>query len=246
MLRAILKGKAGRVELEDGTSQSWREVFRKREDLLTAVFFGRLRYLSDAGEQKVLALLISKEAADRAGKIQSIKFWPKYSSPIKGQSWVEPDVLIECENAVILIEVKPPFGGDQYSRQWENEIRSFIHDQNDCDWETDTANELHFLALGRVFDGWKVVSEKLTQEFAGYRLSVSVREWQNICFGITALLLNEDSRDKAVYEDWMEAFNLFGLQKKLLSFDALDTLKEIPKDWSIQFSKWKPICRTQK
>lgn len=73
MLHAVLHGKAGRVTA-DGEDQSWRELFRNREDLLTATFFGRLRYLSEEGEKKVLALLVGEKLADAFGPVREIIF----------------------------------------------------------------------------------------------------------------------------------------------------------------------------
>ncbi len=77
MLKAILEGKAGKASVEGiAEAQSWREIFRKREDLLTAVFFSRLRYLSEDGEQKVLALLVGSQLAQTLGCIHEIIYWP--------------------------------------------------------------------------------------------------------------------------------------------------------------------------
>ena len=47
MLNAIIHSKAGRIELDhDEKSPSWRQLYKKREDLLTAAFFSRFTYLS--------------------------------------------------------------------------------------------------------------------------------------------------------------------------------------------------------
>lgn len=239
MLRAILEGKAGRVELEDGTSRSWREVFRKREDLLTAVFFGRLRYLSSEGEQKVLELLIGKNLTAVAGPIQKIDFWSKL--PLKKRRHVEPDVVIECENATILIEVKPPFGGDQYAGQWKAEISSLIQDRYDEDNQPENMKKFHFVALGRNFSGWQAVARKLETDFEGYSLSVHAMEWEPVRKGIVDLLQQEEGRDIAVYEDWMEAFALFGMKKMLLPFTEMEQMPKVSNDWKTLFTDWKPL-----
>ncbi|WP_152986159.1 hypothetical protein [Burkholderia sp. lig30] len=96
MLKAILHGKAGRAVLAGGVEQSWREIFRQREDLLTAAFLGRLAYLSDVGKQRVLKLL-TPGFTESLGPMKSISFWPRLTGHAK-RSFVEPDVLINYEN----------------------------------------------------------------------------------------------------------------------------------------------------
>ena len=95
MLQAILLGKAGRIETDNGDVQSWREVFKLREDLLTAVFFSRIRYLSEDGERKILSLLVGNNAASQLGAVNEYIFWPKLSG-LEGRSFVEPDILRGC------------------------------------------------------------------------------------------------------------------------------------------------------
>lgn len=36
MLKAVLHGKAGRIEQDDNESVSWRKLFKSHEDLMTA------------------------------------------------------------------------------------------------------------------------------------------------------------------------------------------------------------------
>ena len=80
MLQAILNGKARRVSLQGGDAQSWRSVFQRYEDLLTAAFWGRMSYLSEASLQTVLTSLLDVDVKDW-GAFESIAFWPKYDFP---------------------------------------------------------------------------------------------------------------------------------------------------------------------
>jgi hypothetical protein len=239
MLKAILEGKAGRVELEDGNSQSWRDVFQRREDLLTAVFFGRFRYLSPNGEQQSLALLIGRTSAEVAGSIHRVDFWPKF--PLAKRRHVEPDVVIECDNATILVEVKPPFGGDQFAQQWENEIRGLINDRYAEDDLLMQMKHIHFVGLGRNFAGWQDEAKNLEANFSNYSLRVHAKEWELIRDGIDAMLISEEGRDRAVYEDWMAAFSLFGMNKKLLLFTDMEQMPTVRDEWKMLFSDWKPL-----
>lgn len=239
MLKAILEGKAGRVEMEDGSLQSWREVFRKREDLLTAVFFGRFRYLSVEGQQKVLKLLIGQVLAIAAGQILEIDFWPKL--PLENRRHVEPDVVIECDNATILIEVKPPFGGDQFAGQWKAEIRSLINDRSSDNARGESMKKIHFVALGRNFSGWQAIARKLETDFGNYSLSVHAMEWEKVRDPISKMLELENGHDRAIFDDWMQAFDLFGMKRKLLPFTEMENMPPVINEWQPLFADWRPL-----
>lgn len=221
MLQAILLGKAGRIETDNGDVQSWREVFKLREDLLTAVFFSRIRYLSEDGERKILSLLVGNNAASQLGAVNEYIFWPKLSG-LEGRSFVEPDILIVCENALILIEVKPPFGGNQRSDQWRNEIESLLLQDGIADTESgELPNTIHFVALGNNTMRLKLEASALQNEYVEHGLQVHVREWEKINHAIMELHNAEEGRDSSVYSDWIEAFSLFGLVDRSLQFSDM-------------------------
>ena len=226
MLKAIFNGKTGRITGENGIEQSWREVFRLREDLLTAVFFSRIRYLTCEGELNILTLLIGKDKANKLGVVKEYFFWPRLTG-VKNRSFVEPDVLISCDNAMILVEVKPPFGGQgQSSVQWREEINGLIQQRINDDSGWDVPDTIHFVALGKNAQNWQPDSNSLKEEFIDFDLHIHVHEWEQICHGVTNLRNIDKGRDSSVYDDWLEAFMLFGLVEQPLPFN--DLLRVMP------------------
>lgn len=245
MFKAVAKGKAGRIELDNGSSISWRELFRKREDLLTATFFGRLRYLSTEGERKILTLLLDQDAAEQAGSVLDIEFWPKFSKAENG--YIEPDVLIKCENASVLVEVKPPFGGDQYIGQWKREIAHATKEWAEEGLIPDDGTwQLHFLALGRNVPGWQVYAQKLEEKFTNWNLRVHTQEWLPLRDRIAELCEKEEGRDRIIYDDWLEAFHLFNISKRLLPFSEMEQLQRITHDIKELFTGWEPYDKRRK
>lgn len=222
MLTALTSGKAGRINIPGSEdSISWREVFRRSEDLLTAVFFGRLRFLSDEGMAQVMGLLIGSEAANKLGSFQEMEFWPHLTG-LKDRSWVEPDIILHFENATLIIEVKPPFGGGQYLEQWQAEVHAFVAE---CiDGNRATPEVVHFVALGQNICpiGKQSISEFDTQDC--FNLSVHAQEWESIVTSLPNWSAECPRTDAAVFEDWTEAFELFNLQPPLVQRHWSDLL----------------------
>lgn len=239
MLTAILHGKAGRVEL-DGQPISWRQLFRKREDLLTAVFFGRLPYLSDAAQEQILAMLIGKMAAEEFGQLRDIQFWPKLDG-FDGRKYVEPDVVMEFDRHLLLVEVKPPFGGSQSSQQWRNEVQSLQSDNDD-------EKRIVLLALGRNMPGWRAMAQQLEDEFEELSLRVFCCEWRDLLTGISPMLNDAEVRDARIFNDWFEAFHLFGMVTATAPFSDLLPLCSSAERLSESFAsllEWGPKANTE-
>ncbi|MDH1629679.1 hypothetical protein [Pseudomonas mosselii] len=211
MLTAILHGKAGRVAL-DGRSVSWREVFRQREDLLTAVLFGRMPYLSDEAQANVTSLLLGPDIAAALGPLDDIVFWPKLEK--EGRSFVEPDVVIEYPRCRVLVEVKPPAGGKQSLPQWREELQAFLAQEND-------PKQTVLLALGNNPAQWKSWAATLEAEFTDLSVRVVGREWRDLHLGLLAHKPLLQLRDARVYEEWLQAFSLFGMNVQPLPFTDL-------------------------
>lgn len=208
MLTAILHNKAGRIQIQgEETRVRWREVFQRSEDLLSSVFFSRLRYLSPQSMTRVMALLMGYEAATALGELQRIQFWPRLEGT-NGRFWVEPDVQMHFTNALVVIEVKPPFGGMQYIEQWHAQIQALA--QNLA--EKDAAPQrVHFVGLGNnTMDlNAQALAELDVQD--AFTLVLHQAEWSAITHALPSLHTDAIASDRAVFDDWRDAFGLFGM-----------------------------------
>ena len=214
MLTTIIKGKAGRVQLPGSdASLSWREVFRRNEDLLTGVVFGRFRYLSKVALAAVMDSLLDEKPSITLGELREIELWPRLER-LEGRSFVEPDVLLTFEGAAVLIEVKPPYGGDQYVGQWRAEIQALGAEYRAK--ERDPMSAVHFVALGRSLRAQRSGEiEKLQDELHGeFSLTIQCREWEDLIEFVSTWQSAGVASDDAVFDDWMQAFDLFGLVPK--------------------------------
>lgn len=214
MLTTIIKGKAGRVQLPgNDASLSWREVFRRNEDLLTGVVFGRFRYLSKEALAAVMDSLLDGKASITLGELQSIELWPRLER-LAGRSFVEPDVLLTFQGAAVLVEVKPPYGGEQYVGQWRAEIQALAAEYRAK--ERDPMSAVHFVALGRNQRAQRSGEiEELRGELHGeFSLTIQCREWEDLIDFVSTRQSAGVASDDAVFDDWMQAFDLFGLVPK--------------------------------
>lgn len=208
MLIAILHGKAGRIQLQgEETRIRWREVFQRSEDLLSSVFFSRLRYLSPQSTSRVMALLVGEQAASALGELQRIQFWPRLEGT-NGRSWVEPDVQMHFTNALVMIEVKPPFGGVQRIAQWRAQIQALAQELAE---EDATPQQLHFVGLGNNTLKLETQTPADWGVEDAFTPVLHQAEWQDIAHALPSLRVDAITSDRAVLDDWHDAFALFGI-----------------------------------
>ncbi|MGN4933984.1 hypothetical protein ACTFBW_08640 [Aeromonas rivipollensis] len=201
MLHAILRGKAGRIERE-GESLRWRDLFKGSEDLLTATFFGRLPHLSDGALRAVLRFLLGDNPLDPA-TFQRLELWPKLAS-LQDRRYVEPDVLLHFDDALVVIEVKPPFGGDQYREQWLAQVTAVVSEAEFDDYE----DRLYYVALGNI-----PVAPLSRPDLPERFVQMTLRDWEPLRRYLqTAPEFVEACRqDRAIRDEWLQAFELFGM-----------------------------------
>lgn len=219
MLNAIIHGKAGRIELEnDSNSISWRQVYKKREDLLTAAFFSRFTYLSSLLQHRLLKKWLG-DIGDFT-TFEGIDYWPRYDLDEQDErNFVEPDLLIRFSDCDVLVEVKPPEGGDQYFEQWQLEIEGYYAQEF-------SIKPLYFLAIGRVSNVLADLDVEAIQVKHSTFQKASSIEWKPIASQLHTLHLSGelDAQDNRVVEDMSKALSLYGIRAHDLNWDDLQKL----------------------
>lgn len=217
MLHAILNGKARRVSLLNEESQSWRSVFKRYEDLLTAALWGRISYLSHDAQHNILSSLLGLDTRGW-GALEQIQFWPQYDFPDEidgsvatwitgGEIFAEPDVVLTFKSATLIVEVKPPAGGMQHQQQWCREIYAWKNsDENDT--------RLHFLALGNLPENAVSLADALESLFDS--VTFHGIEWDRV----RAVLQHPEwawptAADKRIVGDCLQALALYGIREPL-------------------------------
>lgn len=212
MLKAILHGKAGRIEQNKDESVSWSTLFKAREDLLTSTVFERFAYLSENIQKSILQHWFKEffgEAPTNLGELVNINYWPRFNHQHdNGVNQVEPDLVLNFTECDLIVEVKPPAGGDQYLKQWEKEIDSFLQSDDYC------GKPLYFLAIGRVsvseVTKW---SERLLKNYQSLHCMAAL-EWKEVTEQIITLTTSPEltKQDHLILSDILEGLSLYGLQ----------------------------------
>ncbi|CDT66412.1 conserved hypothetical protein [Vibrio coralliirubri] len=221
MLRAILGNKSGRISV-GAESVSVREVYKDREDMLTAAIISRVSYLSDEALNNLFRSIFTHSQQDFS-ELLDVEFWPNFSSTL--QSRVEPDVILHFEWGVMIIEAKRPHDSYQYAEQWIKELESLPSNYRE--------GEIYFLSLG----GSTVNNKVELARFRGLKDSyenvsipdptfMAYQTWEGL---IDYLQRSKDSgdlsrSDNKVIADMIEALELYHVHANIYSLSSLKPL----------------------
>ena len=189
MLHAILNSKAGSVPLS--------------EDLLTASFFGRMRYLSDDMQRHLMHGLLG-EAAPQLGGLQDLAFWPTYRLQAGDQQRVTPDVVLRFSGGTVVVEVKHPLRGAQAPEQWTRELDGAV--------QAELEAPIHLLALGGNSPG---NAAGIDASRWPVQVQLHTREWPELARHIATLQERAElPSDQAVLADWLALLALYSLRPR--------------------------------
>ncbi|WP_145976635.1 hypothetical protein [Vibrio nigripulchritudo] len=218
MLRAILGNKSGRISIS-GESVSVREVYKDREDMLTAAIISRVSYLSDKALTNLFRSIFTKSILDFS-KLKEVEFWPNFSSSI--QNRVEPDVILHFDWGVMIIEAKRPHDSNQYAEQWIKELESLPLSYRE--------GEIYFLSLGGSaanntaelvrFEQLKDSYKNISIPFPTF---MNYQTWEGL---INYLQRSKDSgdlgrSDNYIISDMIEALELYHVHANIHSLSSL-------------------------
>lgn len=234
MLHAIVHSKAGRIEIE-GASIPVREIYKGREDMLTAAVFARLSYLNPEVRNQCFTACLpnSRHLFDSLVKVE---YWPSLSSKI--QTRVEPDVVLHFDWGIMVVEVKRPQDGWHTAEQWSTEL--------DAVKETHHGKTLMLLALGGNEYANQIELKRLKAMMASDNKpdhEYHALTWPELATELGQLQSSVSTSDQRIIADIFAALKLYGvdpaarppldtLSSRLPSRKAIQSLA-ILQQWSI-------------
>lgn len=210
MLSAVLNGKrrgsglVGRDFLLGDTEGA--------EDLLTASVFERLAYLPDEVFKDVMKHLLGEENAP--GTLEEITFWPSWYEG-KESRRVEPDVVLECTERIVIVEAKRYDGcGQQYAYQLAGELRAAN--------EKEVARPI-LLAVGGMRNDGKEEADRMRQEVSAalndqyeynFEYDLVFRSWRQlyVSFAEAVRKRPENSGLQRILKDVEQAYDWHGVR----------------------------------
>ena len=219
MLKALVYGKAGRLSEADAGA-SWRQVFRKYEDPLTAAIFGRFRYLAPLAQAELLSQLLTEPWG--YGTLARAEFWPRLEA---SRGSVEPDALLEFEEVLFLVEAKRPGTRGQTRAQWHREIDALTGDEDLPE------KPIRLLALGGNENEGRVILEDPRGLPETPTVEVFRRQWTTFRDALQEVRRTIEGQD-AVVDDMLEALELYGIREGVPSWPELLDLTAPPLEWT--------------
>ena len=107
------------------------------------------------------------------------------------------------DDALVVIEVKPPFGGDQYREQWLAQVKAVVSEAEFDDYE----DRLYYVALGNI-----PVAPLSPPDLPERFVQMTLREWEPLRRYLqTASEFESCRQDRAIRDEWLQAFELFDM-----------------------------------
>lgn len=224
MLHAITENKTGRIEV-NGKKVSIRQLFREREDMLTATIFSRLSYLSTPALHQFFSALIPSTDLS-FGNLREVEFWPRFSLEGHKQNLVEPDVLLNFDWGTLVVEVKRPKDGIQSYQQWHREL--------DCLPNEYTEGEVLLLALGGDSKHNQQMITQLNEKLVSidfpFQPSLFEMNWKLFGNIINNIILKDNikllSTDIAVFKDFLLALELYRVNYRQVDMSDLSKINK--------------------
>lgn len=187
-----------------------RNLYKGKEDSLTAAVFERLRYLPKELFHHIIHQAIYQNIPELdLHKIESLEFWPSWDSTNTSNArLVEPDIFIRTPKTDVIIEAKRYDRNQQYFGQWIKQIQAYHNEYGE------EGKGLIYIALGGIKE---LTSTQL--EYQGKTFTIYKSEWSKLLQAIKDVkidlehgtsLLNTHDAILQILNDLILCFSMFG------------------------------------